>query len=96
MLDQKKTVNTTKIQAGDQPNFADPKPNVGQDDYCIQCGRKVGADAWLVEIIEGGFIRLQDGSEYDKASDPGYMGCYAIGNECAKKFAPNLLIKRGA
>jgi hypothetical protein len=96
MLDQKKTVNTTKIQAGTQPNFAEPKSNVGStDNYCIQCGRKVGADAWYVEVIDGGYIRLQDGSKYDVASDAGYMGCYAVGNECAKKFAPNLLIKMG-
>jgi hypothetical protein len=26
-------------------------------------------------------------------TDAGYMGCYAIGNECAKSFAPNLLFK---
>jgi hypothetical protein len=95
MLDQKKTVNTTKIQAGDQPNFVEPKSNVGyNDNYCVQCGRKVGADAWYVEVIEGGYIRLQDGSKADM-NDAGYMGCYAIGNECAKKFAPNLLFKMG-
>jgi len=94
MLDQKKTVNTTKIQAGDQPNFSEPKSNVGWDDtYCVQCGRKVGANPWYVEVIEGGSIRLQNGSEYDVQSDAGYMGCWAVGNECAKAFAPNLLFK---
>jgi hypothetical protein len=83
----------TKIQAGDQPNFAEPKANVGAtENYCVQCGRKVGANAWYVEVIDGGYIRLQDGTEAN-VSDAGYMGCYAIGNECAKSFAPNLLIK---
>lgn len=96
MSEQKKTVNTTKIQAGDMPNFAEPKSNVGsENNFCVQCGRKVGADAWYVEVIKGGDIRLQDGSEYDVASDAGYMGCYPVGNECAKRFAPNLLIKMG-
>ena len=97
MLDQKKTVNTTKIQAGEGLNFAEPKSNVGYDDaFCVQCGRKVGADAWYVEVVNGGDIRLQDGSE--AVRDAGYMGCYPVGNECAKSFAPNLLIKmnRGA
>lgn len=92
MLDQKKTVNTTKIQAGESLNFAEPKSNVGYDDnFCVQCGRKVGADSWYVEVIDGGDIRLQDGSE--AVQDAGYMGCYPVGNECAKQFAPNLLIK---
>lgn len=95
VLDQKKPVNTTKIQAGEGLNFAEPKSNVGLDDnYCVQCGRKVGADAWYVEVINGGDIRLQDGSEADM-NDAGYMGCYPVGNECAKQFAPNLLIKMG-
>jgi hypothetical protein len=83
---------TTKIQAGESPNFADPKENVKWEDaYCVQCGRKVGANAWYVEVIDGGAIRLQDGTE--AVRDGGYMGCWPVGNECAKKFAPNLLFK---
>jgi hypothetical protein len=82
----------TKIQAGDAPNFAEPKSNVGAtEDYCIQCGRKVGANPWMVEVINGGDIRLQDGTE--AIHDGGYMGWWPIGNECAKSFAPNLLFK---
>jgi hypothetical protein len=85
---------TTKIQAGESPNFADPKENVKWEDaYCVQCGRKVGANAWYVEVIDGGSIRLQDGTEHNVAADAGYMGCWPVGNECAKKFAPNLLFK---
>jgi hypothetical protein len=85
---------TTKIQAGEGVNYADPKSNVEWNDpFCVQCGRKVGADAWHVEIIKGGEIRLQDGTEHDVAADDGYMGCWPVGNECAKKFAPNLLFK---
>lgn len=84
---------TTKIQAGEGLNFAEPKSNVGWNDpFCVQCGRKVGADAWYVEMINGGEIRLQDGTEADM-NDAGYMGCWPVGNECAKKFAPNLLFK---
>jgi len=87
-----------KLQAGDSVNFAEPKSNVSaSDNYCVQCGRKVGADAWYVECINGGGeIRLQTGvayedtPEYEQAS---YMGCWPVGNECAKRFAPNLLFK---
>jgi hypothetical protein len=87
------TVLKEKIQAGGSVNFAEPKSNVQWgDSFCVQCGRKVGADAWYVEIIDGGEIRLQDGTEAD-VNDAGYMGCWAVGNECAKSFAPNLLFK---
>jgi hypothetical protein len=84
-----------KIKAGDQPNFADPKTNinVGADNYCVQCGRKCGANPLYVEIIKGGQIRLQDGKFYDPATDNGYMGYWAVGNECAKQFESNVLIK---
>jgi hypothetical protein len=83
---------TTKIQAGEGLNFAEPKSNVGWEDaFCVQCGRKVGADAWYVEMINGGEIRLQDGTE--AVQDAGYMGWWPVGNECAKKFAPGLLFK---
>jgi hypothetical protein len=85
---------TVKIQAKESPNFAEPKGNVGfEDNFCVQCGRKVGKNAWYVEVINGGDIRLQDGTEYDISNDRGYMGCWAVGNECAKSFAPNLLFK---
>jgi hypothetical protein len=87
------SVATVKIQAGESVNFAEPKENVGAtEDYCVQCGRKVGANPWFVEIINGGDIRLQDGAEADH-NDAGYMGCWPVGNECAKSFAPNLLFK---
>jgi hypothetical protein len=87
-----KTLN--KINAGESVNFAEPKSNVGAtEDYCVQCGRKVGANPWFVEVINGGDIRLQDGTEYDTASDAGYMGSWPVGNECAKVFASNILFK---
>jgi hypothetical protein len=82
-----------KIKEGDQPNFADPKSNVSAvDDFCVQCGRKVGNNPWMVEVIDGGYIRLQDGTE--TILDGGYMGCYPVGNECAKAFESNILLKQ--
>ena len=91
----KNASKTSKIGAGGFVNFAEPKDNVDSgDDYCVQCGRKVGKSSWWVEIIEGGEIRQQDGTEYDTAKDAGYMGCWAVGSECAKLFESNVLIKR--
>jgi hypothetical protein len=83
-----------KIQAGESPNWAEPKSNVEGGAYCVQCGRKTGSNPWYVEVIDGGDIRLQDGTE--AVQDAGYMGCYPVGNECAKSFAPNTLIKMEA
>ena len=84
---------TTKLSAGDSVNFAEPKDNVGRnDDACVQCGRKVGKNGWWVEIINGGEIRLQDGTE--AVYDGGYMGCWAVGSECAKSFDSQVLFKK--
>jgi hypothetical protein len=88
------SITKSKIQASDSLNWAEPKSNVGAtDNYCVQCGRKTGENPWYVEVINGGDIRLQDGTEHDIANDRGYMGCWPVGNECAKSFAANLLFK---
>lgn len=86
---------TSKIGAGGFVNFAEPKDNVGRgEDACVQCGRKVGKNGFWVEIIKGGEIRAQDGTKYDTENDAGYMGCWAVGSECAKMFEKNVLFKR--
>lgn len=91
------TVEVAKLTAGDSVNFADPKSNVGNDDdYCVQCGRKMGKNGWFVEIINGGEIRMQDGTEHNIANDAGYMGCWPVGSECAKEFDPKVLLKRNS
>lgn len=89
---------TEKIAAGGSVNFADAKMSDKKEyasdaEFCVQCGRLVGKNPWLVEIINGGYIRLQDGTDHDIASDNGYMGWWPVGNECAKAFEPNLLFK---
>ncbi len=86
------------VTAGRGVNFADPKSDLepGQQS-CVQCGRTVGNDPWYVECINGGSeIRIQTGVPYELCSDydpSSYMGCWPVGNECAKSFAPNLLFK---
>lgn len=86
-----------KIAAGGSLNFAeakmsDRKEYASDAEFCVQCGRLVGKNPWLVECINGGTIRLQDGTEAD-TNHPGYMGWWPVGNECAKAFEPNLLFK---
>jgi len=94
----KKVATSEKIAAGQGLNFAEPKMSDKKEyasdaQFCVQCGRLVGNNPWMVECINGGEIRLQDGTEHDIANDRGYMGCWAVGNECAKAFEPNLLFK---
>ena len=84
---------TTKIQAGNQPAFVDPKGNDIDANYCVQCGRKCGSNPWFIEVIKGGEIRQQDGINYNASQDAGYMGWWAVGNECAKQFESNVLFK---
>lgn len=82
------------LTSGDSVNFAEPKSNVGRgENGCVQCGRKVGKNAYWVEIIDGGEIRLQDGTQHDIANDAGYMGCWPVGSECAKQFDPKVLFR---
>ena len=93
-------MSTSTINAQGSVNFAEPKMSLNKEyasdaQFCVQCGRLVGANPWMVECINGGGeIRLQDGTEAD-TEDAGYMGWWAVGNECAKTFAPNLLKKWG-
>jgi len=86
------------INASDGVNFAEPKSNINRtDSFCVQCGRKVGANPWFVECINGGSeIRIQNGKPVETDTNyqaAGYMGWWPVGNECAKTFAPNLLFK---
>ena len=58
-----------------------------QIERCTICARKLGANPFFVEVHNGG-----DLVEFGKAvHDSGYMGCWPIGSECAKKFSPELI-----
>lgn len=52
---------------------------------CERCGRGVKAGAgWWIEVVNGGSSVARPGSVVD-VNDPGYMGCYILGSECAKR-----------
>jgi len=68
--------------------------NSDWSDYepCQCCGRKVGKNP-LYAIVVGGGSSLclpADATEFEK-HDGGWMGCYPIGSECAKKFPAGYL-----
>lgn len=73
------------LSFGDFVNWVEPKGNYGND-YCVQCGRKTGKNAFWVHVSTSGAI-IHPASEADS------QGFWAIGSECAKKFDSAVLVK---
>lgn len=55
---------------------------------CAVCGRKLLGDFTTVHIVAGGDLILHPDDEATYVSDPGDMGAWDIGPECARKFLP--------
>ena len=72
------------ISFGDFVNWVEPNGNY--ENYCIQCGRKTGKNAYLVNVSTGGAV-LHPASEADS------QGFWPVGRECAKGFDPAVLVK---
>ncbi len=60
-------------------------------DLCTECGRKLGTNPLYFEVNTSWEIINPD----PNIIDPNSQGCFPIGQTCAHKFAPNLLIKMG-
>ena len=60
------------------------------DSLCTVCGRKLGANPLYFEVNTSWEIITPNDSNEDS------QGCFPVGSECAKKFAPNLLVQAGA
>lgn len=56
----------------------------GSIEHCAACGRRLRGEPQLVEVVCGGSYVVAPGSDVD-VNDPGYMGFFAVGPECAKK-----------
>ena len=82
---------TYEFNAGDAAPFNELATTLVDRELCYVCGRKLGANPLYFEVINGGDLRSQDGTE--AIQDAGYMGCYPVGSTCAHKFAPGLLFK---
>lgn len=78
------TTTTYKYNAGD----AAPTNRKAMDttDLCLECGRKVGKNALHFEVNTSWEVIVPN------SDDENSQGCWPIGSECAKKFAPGLLI----
>jgi hypothetical protein len=72
------------ITFGDNVNWVEPNGNY--ENYCIQCGRKTGKNAYLVNVSTGGEV-------LHPASEATSQGFWNIGRECAKAFDPAVLVK---
>ena len=75
-------VLSEKLTYGDYVNWVEPKdPEVPS---CVQCGRKVGKNSYLVHLDTKGAIAHPAG----EAASQGY---WPVGRECAKAFAHDVL-----
>ena len=72
------------ISFGDFVNWVEPNGNY--ENYCIQCGRKTGKNAYLVNVSTGGAV-------LHPASEAYSQGFWNIGRECAKEFDKAVLVK---
>lgn len=75
--------------AGDSAPLND-KANHTVEALCFECGRKLGKNPLYFEVNTGWTLILPN------SDDKNSQGCFPIGRECAKKFAPELLQKIGA
>ena len=88
------TTATTKLTIGSFVNWAEPKSNVkASDDYCTQCGKKMGKNGFYVHVSTSGTILPLD---FDSENYAVSQGCWSVGSECAKAFDKNVLGKVGA
>ena len=84
-------MTTYQFNAGDGMVWHDNYDKCDKDgntvDRCCLCARKLGENPYYVEVHNGGDLAIWGKAVHDS----GYMGCWAIGSECAKKFAPELI-----
>lgn len=75
------------LSFGDHINWVEPKGNFRHyNNYCVQCGRKTGKNAYLVNVSTSGAV-LHPASEADS------QGFWNVGRECAQAFDPAVLVK---
>ena len=91
MNPKRKAVKMSKIQfnVGTQAP-SNRKALDSFDSLCTVCGRKLGANLLYFEVNTSWEIITPNDSNEDS------QGCFPVGSECAKKFAPNLLVQAGA
>ena len=84
---------TPAIIYSDYVDFGTKRANeergTGGKEPCVLCGRglteKAIDNGWWVEMGHGGLVLFHTADEPDTA-DPGYMGFFPLGSECAKRI----------
>lgn len=54
---------------------------------CVMCGRPLNSAHWGMVFVDGSTdtaAALDDEASFE--DDPGFMGCFPIGSECARKI----------
>ena len=87
MNPKRKAVKMSKIQFNVGTQAPSNSKAIGDDSLCMVCGRKLGANPFYFEVNTSWEVITPNDSNEDS------QGCFPVGSECAKKFAPNLLIQ---
>lgn len=66
----------------------------GDGPTCAACGRRLGKRYLIIEVIDGGAHVAPRGSACDE-NDPGYMGYFPVGHDCARKYFPDCWMDDG-
>lgn len=73
------------------PRYHENAQRTGGEEPCVLCGRAIKdtATAPYAIVVDGG-DRFALANETPNEKDPGFMGGYPVGPECAKKLKPAL------
>jgi len=74
-----------KYNAGDQAPINHKAADTSN--LCFSCGRKLGKNPYYFEVTTSWELLPAGNTSTDS------QGCFPIGSECAKAFAPELLIR---
>lgn len=61
---------------------------------CQCCGRAVSAKAAYIIVCDGGASLVHPEDADSLLNDGGFMGCFPVGSECAKKIPAEYLTTR--
>ena len=79
------TTTTFEFNVGDRAPL-NPKAADGLT-HCYSCGRKLGKNSFYFEVSTRWELIVVGSDEKNS------QGCFPVGSECAKKFAPEVLVR---
>ena len=78
---------TFKFNVGDPAPCNSKAANASPSIYCFVCGRKLGKNSFYFEVSTRWELIVVGSDEKNS------QGCFPVGSECAKKFAPEVLVR---